>query len=100
MADPTEPGQATEAETMHKRKVYRLQQEETRKKLKTVNFDETAADESAKLPKVSFFDFFCCFRQACSVLTFFVSRKNTTGNARTRTRFRTTSWNTPSVHRT
>lgn len=57
MADPTEPGQAAEAETMYKRKAYRLQQEETRKKLKTVNFDETAVDESAKLPKVSFLFF-------------------------------------------
>lgn len=42
-------------EIMHKRKAYRIQQEEKRKLLKTQKFEEK--DDSVKLPKVSFFFF-------------------------------------------
>lgn len=51
---PSENGDSSNtAEQIYKRKAYRLQQEENRKKLKTVKFDEKEKDEDAKLPKVS-----------------------------------------------
>lgn len=49
-AEPS--GSEHSGEFMHKRKAYRLQQEEKRKVLKTVKFNEKDKDESAKLPKV------------------------------------------------
>ena len=44
-----------ESSLQYKRKIYRLQQEEKRKVLKTARFEETDKDEKAKLPKKKYY---------------------------------------------
>lgn len=44
-----------ESSFLYKRKIYRQQQEEKRKVLKTARFEETEKDETVKLPKKKYY---------------------------------------------
>lgn len=91
----------TEAEIMHKRKAYRLQQEENRKKLKTVKFDEKEKDDSAQLPKVCYsFEVYAKYTKNKIVYSNHDdSRKNTTANVLIPTHSQITNWSTPNLPR-
>lgn len=54
LASSSEPA-SEETTLQYKRKIYRQQQEEKRKVLKTARFEETDKDEKAKLPKKKYY---------------------------------------------